>query len=54
MQSMHNINVQKNTNKSGKNPAHFGASSVSQTKVTLTRIFLLASVFGLAWLVTAL
>lgn len=54
MQTMQNISTKKNVNQNTTENASFGAGITSQTKLTLTRLFMLGSIFGLAWLVTAL
>ncbi|MDR2944257.1 MAG: hypothetical protein LBU81_04145 [Methanosarcinales archaeon] len=54
MQTMQNIRTKKNVNQTTTKNAPFGAGITSQTKLTLTRVFMLASIFGLAWLITAL
>lgn len=54
MQAMQNVSTQKKTNKSTLEMVPFGNGITSQTKLTIARLFMLASVFGLAWLVTTL
>ncbi|MDL2260821.1 hypothetical protein LJC08_01045 [Methanimicrococcus sp. OttesenSCG-928-J09] len=54
MQSMQNISTKKSVNKTTMKNAPFGAGITGQTKITIARLFMLGSIFGLAWLVTAL
>ncbi|WNY23984.1 hypothetical protein MmiHf6_13090 [Methanimicrococcus hongohii] len=55
MQSMQNISTKETVNKTTIEKASFGApGTINQTKITIARLFMLASIFGLAWLVTAL
>ncbi|MDV0445807.1 hypothetical protein MmiAt1_14040 [Methanimicrococcus sp. At1] len=54
MQSMQNISTKENL-KNSTEIAPFDASGItSQTKITIARLFMLVSIFGLACLITAL
>lgn len=53
MQTMQNISS-KSVNKNTTENAPFGAGITNKTTLLIARLFMLASIFGLAWIVTAL
>ncbi|WNY29326.1 hypothetical protein MmiEs2_15530 [Methanimicrococcus stummii] len=54
MQSMQNISTKENVKKSTEIAPFGAAGTISQTKITIARLFMLTSIFGLACLITAL